>query len=182
MDFLLEEGSISCPPLLDGSNYHYWKARMKAFIKALDEKAWRAVLTGWEYPTTKDDKGKFVPKPEESWTSDEDRLANNNSKALNAIFNVVDANQFKLISTCETAKEGWTIQETTYESTTTVKMSKLEILATRFENLIMIENETIVDFNTKFYDIANKAFALGEKYFKTKLVTKVLRSLPQRIA
>ena len=39
------------------------------------------------------------------WITVEDRLANNNSKDLNAIFNAVDANQFKLISTCEMTKE-----------------------------------------------------------------------------
>ena len=89
------------PPLLEGVNYPYWKARMKAFIKAIDEKAWRSILTGWSHPTTKDDKGNFVLKPEVKWSNDEDKLANSNSKALNAIFNAVDVNQFKLISTCE---------------------------------------------------------------------------------
>ena len=53
---------------------------------------------------TKNDKRESVPKPEVEWTANEDKLANNNSKALNAIFNAVDANKFKLISTCETAK------------------------------------------------------------------------------
>ena len=31
----------------------------------------------------------------------------------------------------------------------------------------MLENETISDFNSKLYDIANKAFVLGEKYSDT---------------
>ena len=105
MDFIRERGSISRPPLLDGTNYPYWKARMRAFIKALDGKARHAILTNWTHPTKTDDDGSTIPKPEESWSTDEDRLANYNSKALNAIFNAVDANQFKLISTCETAME-----------------------------------------------------------------------------
>ena len=80
MSFLAEGGSISRPPLLDGSNYPYQKARLKAFIKALDEKAWRSVLTGWKHPTTKDDKGNVTLTPEEKWSSDDDRLTNYNSK------------------------------------------------------------------------------------------------------
>lgn len=44
-------------------------------------------------------------KPEEKWSTEEDQLANSNSRALNAIFNGVDANQFKLISTCDLANE-----------------------------------------------------------------------------
>ncbi|KAI3445011.1 hypothetical protein Pfo_001676 [Paulownia fortunei] len=59
-------------------------------------------------------------------------------------------------------------------------MSKLLILATRFENLIMEENETIAEFNAKLYDIANEVYALGEKYIDFKLIRKVLRSLLER--
>ena len=77
---------------------------MKVFIKSVDEKQWKTILTSWDHPMTKNDNREFVPKPEVEWTVNEDKLANNNSKALNAIFNAVDANQFKLISTCETAK------------------------------------------------------------------------------
>ena len=49
--------------------------------------------------------GKTSPKPELVWTHEENILTNHNSKALNAIFNAVDKNQFKLISTCESVKE-----------------------------------------------------------------------------
>ncbi|XP_024028691.1 uncharacterized protein LOC112093781 [Morus notabilis] len=182
MDFLREGGSVSHPPLLDGCNDSYWKVRMKAFIKALDEKAWRAVLIGWTHPVTKNDAGEEAMKPEEKWSTEEDRLANSNSRALNAIFNEVDANQFKLISTCEMAKEAWEILQMAHEGTTAVRLSKLQILTTRFENLRMLEDETIFDFNSKLCDIANEAFALGEKISEEKLVRKVLRSLPRRFA
>ena len=140
IDFLKECGLVSRPPLLDGSNYSYWKARMKAFIKAIDGKAWRSVLTSWEHLITKDTEGKEILKPKTTWSTEEDRLANNNSKALNAIFNRVDANQFKLISTCETAKNAWEILQMAHEGTIVVKLSKLQILTTRFENFRMQEN------------------------------------------
>ena len=54
------------------------------------------------------------------------------------------------------------------------------MLATRFEELRMMKNETISDFNSKLCDIANEAFALGKKYSDIKLVRKTLRSLPER--
>ena len=57
-------------------------------------------------------KWEYVKKPEVEWTVDEDGLANHNSKALNSIFNAVDANQFKLISTYKIAKDAWQILET----------------------------------------------------------------------
>ncbi|EXB99124.1 G-type lectin S-receptor-like serine/threonine-protein kinase [Morus notabilis] len=155
MDFLKEGGSVSRPPLLDGSNYLYWKASMKAFIKAIDEKAHKAVLTSWEHPVTKDSEGKEILKPETTWSTEEDKLANNNSKALNVFFNGVDANQFKLISTCEIAKDAWETLQMTHEGTATMRLSKLQILTTRFENLRMQEDEIISEFNSRLCDIAN---------------------------
>ena len=44
-------------------------------------------------------------KDVKKWSTNEERAALGNSRAVNAIFTVVDEDQFKLISTCETAKE-----------------------------------------------------------------------------
>ena len=78
---------------------------MKAFMKLVDEKAWRAILTSWRHLMTKNDKDETVKKPEVEWMVEEDRLKNSKSKMLNAIFSAVNAYQFKLISTCDVAKE-----------------------------------------------------------------------------
>ena len=51
------------------------------------------------------------------------------------------------------------------------------MLTSRFEDLRMMANKTISDFNFKLCNIANEAFALGEKYSNTKLVRKILKSL-----
>ena len=153
---------------------------MRAFIKSLDEKAWRSVLTGWKTPTIKIEDGEIIEKPELDWSAEDDRLANYNSRALHAIFNGVDADQIKLISTCESAKDAWDILQITFEGTGDVKRSKLQMLTTRFENLRMLENETIADFYAKLCDISNESFALGEKFSESKLVRKILRSLPDR--
>ena len=84
------------------------------FIKALDEKkTWRFVLTGWMHPTTNDSNGKEVLRLEVSWSSEYDRLANYNSKALHAIFN--GDNQIKLFAICKSTKNAWDILQTTYE-------------------------------------------------------------------
>ena len=39
--------SLIIPPLFDGTNYAYWKVRMKAFLQSLYEKVWQAVEIGW---------------------------------------------------------------------------------------------------------------------------------------
>ena len=35
-----------------GNNYAYWKVRMKAFLKSIDERVWLSIENGWERPTT----------------------------------------------------------------------------------------------------------------------------------
>lgn len=44
----------------------------------------------------------------------------------------------------------------------------------------MKEDETIIDFNVWFRDIANKSFALSENDYEEKMATKILRSLLKR--
>ena len=59
------------------------------------------------------------------WDGVKIKAANFNSGALNALFNAVTNKEFKKISSTETAKEAWTILQTTYEGTKAIKDSKL---------------------------------------------------------
>ena len=65
MDLMKEGVATSHPPLLDDTKYGYWKARMHAFIKSIDEKSWRALLLGWSPLTKIDDEEKISIKSEE---------------------------------------------------------------------------------------------------------------------
>ena len=80
-----------------------------------DEKMWQAIEIGWT-------------KPKENpadWDETKIKAANFNSKALNALFSAVTNEEFKKISSIETAKEARTILQTTYKGTKAVKDSKL---------------------------------------------------------
>ena len=46
------EYSLVIPPHFNRNNYAYWKVRMKAFLKSIDERVWNSVEYGWEKPTT----------------------------------------------------------------------------------------------------------------------------------
>ena len=112
--------------------------------------------------------------------SEEDDAAVGNSRALNTLFNVVDQNIFKLINTYKFAKAAWEILEVAYEGTSKVKMSRMQILTSHFKALKMEEDETIAEFIVRVLNIANELYTLGEKISDSKLVRKVLRSLPSR--
>ena len=89
-------------------------------------------------------------------------MANFNSRALNALFGVVTNEEFKKISSIETAKEVWTILQTNYEGTKAVKDSKFQKLTTSFEEIKMDKDESCDEFYAKLKDIVNSAFNFGE--------------------
>ena len=83
--------SLIIPHLFDGTNYAYWKVRISAFLQSLDEKVWQAVEISWTNPA--------------DWDDAKIKAANFNSRALNALFSVVTNEEFKKISSTETAEE-----------------------------------------------------------------------------
>ena len=100
--------SFIIPPLFDGTNYVYWKVRIRAFLQSLDKKVWQAVEIGWTKPT----------KSLADWDDAKIKATNFNSRALNALFSIVTNEEFKKISSTD-------ILQTTYEGTKAVKDSKL---------------------------------------------------------
>ena len=72
---------------------------MRVFLQSLDEKVWQAVEIGWIKPT----------EAPANWDDAKIKATNFNIRALNALFNAVINEEFKKISSTETAKEVWTI-------------------------------------------------------------------------
>ena len=143
---------------------------MRAFLQSLDKKVWQAVKIGWT-------------KSKEAladWDEAKIKVTNFNSRALNVLFSAVNNEEFKKMSSTETAKGAWTILQTTYEGTKAIKDSKLQRLTTSFEEIKMEQNELFDEFYAKLKDIVNSAFNLGETILEPKIVRKVLRSLLER--
>ena len=79
----------------------------------------------------------------------------------------------------KTAKEAWTILETTYEGTKKVKDTKLQMLTTRFEEVKMSDDESFDSFYGRLNETVIAKLNLGEKIKDAKVVRKILRSLPK---
>jgi hypothetical protein len=106
----------------DGTNYSYWKARMRFFLKSID--CWSIVETRW----TKSVDAALELDPQKTA-----RLSND--KALHALCQSLSPSKFAKISNCESAQEAWQILETTYKGTKLVKSAKLQMLISRFKEL-----------------------------------------------
>ena len=162
--------SLLICPLCDESNYAYQKVYVKVFLQTLGEKVWQAVEVGQINP-----KEALM-----DWDEATIKAANFNSKALNALFSVVTNEEFKKISSTEITKEAQTILETTYEGTKAVKTVKFQRLTSSFEEIRMEEDETFDELYAKLNDIVNSAFNFGEFIAESKIVRKILKSLPER--
>ncbi|XP_019160722.1 PREDICTED: uncharacterized protein LOC109157276 [Ipomoea nil] len=86
--------------------------------------------------------------------------------------------QFSLVTGNDSVKVAWEILETTYEGTSSVKNSKLQLIQSEFEELRMNEDETIISFHGRVQELAIRAIVLGEPFSQPKLDKKILRSLP----
>ena len=162
--------SLIIPHLFNDTNYAYWKVHMRAFLQSLDKKVWQVMQIG-------------RTKPKEAPANQDDakiKEANFNNRALNTLFSAVTNEEFKKISSIETAKDAWTILQTTYEGTKTIKDSKLQRFTTSFEEIKMEKDESFDEFYANLKDIVNSAFNLGETILESKIVRKVLKSLPER--
>ena len=151
--------SLNASPYFDGSNYAFWKVRMRAFLCSIDESVWDAVEIGWTKPEA----------AKSTWDRAALSTSNASSKALNAIFCGVSPNEFHRISHITVSKEAWEILETTYEGTKKVKDTKLQMLTTRFEELKMSEDESFDFFYSKLNEVIVSKFNLERKWRILKL-------------
>jgi hypothetical protein len=159
--------TLNSVPSFDGTNYGYWKARMRFFLKYID--CWSIVETSWTKP--EDATLELVPQKTA-------RLSND--KALHALCQVLSLSEFAKILNCESAKEAWKILETTYDDTKLVKSVKLQMLISKFEEIKVLEEETFGEFYSKMSDLRNSMVSLGKPVSDVKLIRKILRSLPER--
>ena len=142
---------------------------MRAFLCSIDEAIWNVVEIGWIRPEA----------AKSTWDKASLAALNANSKALNTIFYGVSSDEFHRISHITIAKKAWQILETMYEGTKKVKNTKLQMLTTWFEELRMSEDESFDSFYSKLNKVVIGKFNLGEKTKESKVVRKILRSLPK---
>ncbi|WRX07951.1 hypothetical protein QQP08_000438, partial [Theobroma cacao] len=101
-------------------------------------------------------------------------------KALSHIHAAVTKPIFARIMACETAKEAWDkLKEEFQGSNRTKKMQVLNLMR-QFEVLKMKENEFVKDYVDKLVKIVNQVRLLGVELSDSRIMEKVLVSIPER--
>ncbi|GJU20044.1 uncharacterized mitochondrial protein-like protein [Tanacetum coccineum] len=108
----------------------------------------------------------------------DDAKKNNIVKGL--LFQSILEDLILQIGNLKTGKEMWEAIKTRNLGVDRVKEARLQTLITEFENLKMLDNDTIDEYAAKLSGIASKSATLGEVMSEHKLVKKFLTSLPSR--
>jgi hypothetical protein len=162
-----EGTSASKPPLFDGTNFAFWKIRMRTYLMALGADVWDVVVTGYTKPVvlaSKDDKLEF----------------SFNAKGMNSILNGLVEAKFVKVMHLDTAKAMWDKLISSYEGNEKVKYAKLQTYRLKFEQLKMNEDETISKYFLRVEELVNAMKGLCEKFDDSLLVQNILRSLPDK--
>ncbi|VFQ73594.1 unnamed protein product [Cuscuta campestris] len=164
------------PPFFDGTNYSYWKERMRIFVQSNNFKIWLAIKNGDSLPMKKVG-DTLIPKDEDEYDEADFKKAQLNATAINFLYCAVNANDYQKISRCQTANQMWNKLMITYEGTPQVRESKIDLLTHEYELFAMKENELVEDMFGRFSNIVNDLDMLGKTLTDKELVRKIMRSL-----
>ena len=92
----------------------------------------------------------------------------------------INEHKFKRISSCATSKEAWDTLITAHESDTRVKAAKTHMLIQQYISLIMSDSESFDDIYMNSTDIVTKLHSNGITNDRNEILSKFLRSLPQK--
>ncbi|KAK8309812.1 hypothetical protein V6Z12_D02G148400 [Gossypium hirsutum] len=153
-----ERHSTMRPHLLNGSNYSYWRTRMKLFIQANDYEVWRIITNG-----------SFIPMKRDNNDIKKIKL---NAKVMHILFCALDANENNKVSLCNNAKEIWDKLEVTHEGTTSWEAKVTVIEESKHLNSLSL-NELISSLLTYKMRLNKRS---GEERIMKKNVGKALKS------
>ena len=159
------------PPMFTGENYHIWVIKMKAYLKA---------LSLWETIESEDDPLPLGPNPTVAQMKNYEDAKSRKPKALTCLHSALSDVIFTRIMACETPKEVWEKLKEEFDGSDRVKAVKLLTLKREFEMLRMKEGDTVKEYSAKLIEIVNKVRLFGETFPDSRVVEKMMISLPAR--
>ncbi|KAD4585095.1 hypothetical protein E3N88_22696 [Mikania micrantha] len=151
-------------PTFKGEGYDFWSIRMKTILRLRD--LWDLVESGINVGDTDQARLKATQKKD--------------AHAMAIIQQAVHDQLFSRIAAANSAKETWEILKMEYQGDDQVKAIKLQGLMRDFENLCMMDDETVGDYFSRVMTIVSQRRSYGEPVTDQAIVEKILRSLTPR--
>ncbi|KAA8524978.1 hypothetical protein F0562_011384 [Nyssa sinensis] len=163
--------SSIAPPVFDGENYQIWAVRMGTYLDAMD--LWEAVEEDYEVLPLPDN-------PTMAQIKNHMDRKTRKSKAKACLFAVVSSTIFTRVMSLKSAKVIWDYLKTESEGNERIKGMQVLNLIRDFELQKMKESKTIKEYSDKLQSIANKVRLLGSDLHDSRIVEKILVTVPKK--
>ena len=153
-------------PSFDGTDYPYWKNKMRMHLEAIDKDLWDIVDQGIPKETLMTS-AEVVKK---NWQLD--------AKSRSIIGAHLNKAQFNRISGLDSAKKMWMRLSKVNEGVSAQRDSRIDTLRSLFNRFKRLDNEHVQQTFDRLTDISNELQALGATDITDhEVVKKLLRSL-----
>ena len=126
-------------PKFDGSDYVYWKTRMRAYLKGKGADIW-AIVNATNFST------------DSAVQSHHDA----NNKALDILLSSLSRNEFDRVCDLEIAHKIWSRLQSFHEGTNAVKARLFETYRREYENFVQLPGESVETLFSRFQSCVNK--------------------------
>ncbi|KAL3510113.1 hypothetical protein ACH5RR_029514 [Cinchona calisaya] len=173
-----EGQSITRPPMFNGTNFISWRDRMKIFLQSIDIELWYVVNEGpFEASIIDDQTNRRREKTRNELTPQDKANLTLNAKAMNVLYNALDANESTRVKGCNSAKEIWDKLKEIHEGSDDVREQKKSLLVAKYESFKMEPHENIDKMYCRFNDIIKDLEALSKEYSLGEKNRKILNAL-----
>lgn len=159
--------SLMAPPVFNGDNYQIWAVRMETYLDVMD--MWEAVEEDYEVPLLPNNPTMAQIKKHK------DRKIKK-SKAKACLFSAVSSSIFTRIMSLKSAKSTWDYLNTDER----IRGMQVLNLIRDFEMQKMKATETIKDYSERLLNITNRVRLLGSVFNDSRIVEKILVTVPER--
>jgi hypothetical protein len=163
--------SSIAPPVFNGDNYQIWAVRMETYLEALD--LWEAVEEDYDVHV-------LPNNPTMTQIKTYKEMKTKKSKAKACLFAAVSSTIFTRIMSRKTVKSIWDYLKEEYAGDERIRGMQVLNLIRDFELQKMKESETIKEYSDRLLGIANKIRLLGSEFSDSRIVEKILVTVPER--
>src|SRR5579859_4846553 len=152
--------------LFDGSDYAYWKTRMRAYLKGKGSEVW-AIVVATSYPS------------DDSVQSQHDA----NNQVVDILLSSLSRSEFARVCDLDVAHKIWSRLQSFHEGTNAVKARLFETYRREYENFVQLPSETVESLFSRFQACVNKMRDNTSKmpYGDHELALKLLHALDRAV-
>jgi len=158
-------------PIFDGENYQLWAVKMETYLDVMD--LWEAVEEDYEvHPLPNNPTVAQIKNHKERKTR--------KSKAKACLFAAVSTTIFTRIMSLQSAKDVWDYLKREYTGDERIRGMQSLNLIREFELQRMKDSESIKEYSDKLLGIVNKVRLLGISFSNSRIVEKILVTVPEK--